>query len=97
MAKPIDKESWILAIKAIPKASRDEVVGYESDELKVKLRAVPEDGKANKALIRFLAKQAGIPRSAIELQSGSTSRHKRLKITGVAQSSFFDSLGIALL
>ena len=47
--------------------------------LKASVRDIPEDGKANKALIRLLARRLGIPKSDIELAGGHTSRNKILK------------------
>jgi len=72
-----------LAIKVTPKANRSEIVGWENDELKVRLAAVPEKGEANQELIRFLAKTLGVAKSQIDLISGDTSRHKRVLISGI--------------
>lgn len=85
----------MLPVRAVPNASRDEVIGWETGELKVKVRAVPEDGKANKALLRFLSKQTGCSRSALELVAGSTSRHKRIAVHGMSRECFFQALGVA--
>ena len=71
------------------------MIGWETGELKVKVRAVPEDGKANKALLRFLSKQTGCSRSALELVAGSTSRHKRIAVHGMSRECFFQALGVA--
>lgn len=75
----------VIALQVIPKSSRNEIVGWVSDAggqpvLKVKINATPEDGKANKALIAFLAKEWGVPASTLELASGTASRHKRLNV-----------------
>jgi uncharacterized protein (TIGR00251 family) len=61
-----------------PRASRNKVVGFVGDELKVALTAPPVDGAANKACIAFLAKLCSQPKSCVKLVSGETSRHKRL-------------------
>lgn len=95
MSKCENNKVWILPVRAVPNASRNEVIGFESGECKIKLRAVPEDGKANKELVRFLAKTTGVSRNAIELQSGETSRHKRLKVSGIDRMEFLQRLGIA--
>ncbi|MDE3055926.1 MAG: DUF167 domain-containing protein [Verrucomicrobiota bacterium] len=76
----------VLIVKVIPKASREEIVGWEGDVLKVRLRAAPEKGKANAALISFLAKALDLPKRAITLVSGETSRHKRIVIEGLSLS-----------
>ncbi len=70
--------------KSFPGASFNTVVGWENEELKVRLTAVPEKGKANDALIAFLAKLWKLPKSAFSIESGKTSRHKKLLIHGVS-------------
>lgn len=73
----------LLCVKVVPKASRNEICKWEGDELKVRLNAIPEKGKANETLIAFLSKQLEIPSSHIHLIAGDTSRHKRLLLTGI--------------
>lgn len=75
----------LISLHVIPKASKNEIVGWVTDaagkrSLKVKITTAPEDGKANKALIKFLAKEWGVSPSRLEIASGATSRHKRLEI-----------------
>ncbi len=74
-----------LFVHCQPGASKEEFAGLHGDRLKVRLRAVATDGKANKALIQFLAKQFGVSKSQIELSSGAQSRQKTLKIQSPAQ------------
>lgn len=74
-----------LRIRLTPKAARDDIDGQETagdgqTRLKVRVRAVPEKGKANKALIALLAKRCGVARTRIRLLSGETSRLKTLEI-----------------
>ena len=76
-----------LRVRLTPKSSRDGIEGVEtaadgSSHLKARVRAVPEDGKANKALIRLLAGELGIPAGAIALVSGGTARLKTLRLDG---------------
>lgn len=75
--------SCVLAIKASPNAPRNEVVGWLGDALKVKLHAPPVDGKANAELCAFLAETLGLPRRAVSLATGDTSRQKLVRITGL--------------
>ncbi len=75
----------ILFITVIPKASKDEISALREDalgqqRLVVRLRAVPEKGKANKALIGFIAKKMHIAKSDLTLILGETSRQKTIKI-----------------
>jgi len=76
-----------LHIKVTPKASAARIQGWAEDEdgervLKIAVTVVPEDGKANKAVIALLAKRLKLPKSAIEIASGHTSRRKTLLIDG---------------
>ena len=75
----------IIAVQVTPKSSKNEIIGWVEGEggkpvLKVRVAAPPEDGKANRELIKFLSKQWDIAQSRLELVSGESSRHKRLKI-----------------
>lgn len=70
----------IISIKITPKASKSEIVGWENEVLKIRISEVPEKGKANIELIRLLAKEYKLPKSAITIISGETSRLKRVKI-----------------
>jgi uncharacterized protein (TIGR00251 family) len=68
-----------LAIRVTPRANVDAVVGWRSvarDELSVRVRAVPEGGKANVAVVRVLARSLDIPKSAVEIVRGHGSRVK---------------------
>ncbi len=73
----------VIHCKVIPKASKSAVVGWEGEVLKVRLAAVPEKGKANEELIRLLADRLHIAKSRVEIVSGDTSRHKRIRISGM--------------
>jgi uncharacterized protein len=81
------KDGLALAVRLTPKSSRDEIIGIEAladgrAVLKVKVRAVPEAGAANAALIRLLAKALGLAPSSLSLESGATSRVKTVHIAG---------------
>ena len=69
-----------LSVRVIPNAAKDEIVGTVDGVLKIKLRAVPEDGKANKALCALLSKQHGCRPRDIRILSGEKSRHKLLEM-----------------
>lgn len=76
-------------VRLTPKGGRDAVEGWQqasdgSEHLKARVRAVPEDGKANAALIALLASELAIPKSAIRIAAGATSRLKRVEIAGDA-------------
>ena len=63
-----------------PNAKKTEVVGVLDDALKLKLQAQPIEGKANEALVKYLAKALGVPRSAVAITHGQTNRKKLIEI-----------------
>ena len=81
-------EGCQLTLRVTPGASRSEICGAETEWLKVRIKAPPVDGKANKELIRFLAKLLKIPKCSIEICSGGSSRLKRIKIKGITTKEF---------
>lgn len=78
------KSGTEICIRVIPRASRTAVAETLSDAIKIRLQAPPVDGKANRALIKFLAKKLEISQRDITLLSGDTSRNKRLLIQGMS-------------
>jgi uncharacterized protein (TIGR00251 family) len=73
-----------VTVKATPRANASEIAGADPDWLRVRLQAPPVDGKANAALVELFAKRFGIPKRAVEILSGGTSRLKRIKLHGVS-------------
>ncbi len=71
-----------LTLHIQPGAKKTEFAGLHGDALKIRLAAPPVDGKANEALIRFVADQLGLAKSAVNLKSGQTSRRKVLEVIG---------------
>jgi len=74
--------SVILTLHIQPGAKKTEITGLHGEALKIRLAAPPVDGKANTALIAFLAKACGVSKSSVELVSGDTSRAKRVRVSG---------------
>ena len=79
----------LVDVRLTPKSSRDGIDGIEQLAdgrcvLKARVRAVPEKGAANAALTKLVAKSVGLPKSAVDLESGSTSRIKTLRLSGDA-------------
>ena len=72
-----------IALHIQPGAKREGVAGLFGTSLKIALNAPPVDGKANTALLRFLANKLGVPRKNIELCSGASSRDKRVFVSGI--------------
>ena len=69
-----------LTVQITPNAKKSEVVGVLGDALKIKLQAQPIEGKANEALVRFLARALNVPRSIVTIAQGQTSRRKSIEI-----------------
>ncbi|MBI1622069.1 DUF167 family protein [Aquamicrobium zhengzhouense] len=83
------KDGFDLFIRLTPKSSREAVEGVEiaSDgraHLKARVRAVPEKGKANQALVKLIAATLGVPARDVEIVSGDTARLKTVRITSNA-------------
>ena len=72
-----------LTLHIQPGAKKSEIAGLYGDALKIRLAAPPVDGKANEALIRFIAETLGLPKAAVSLKSGQTSRQKVIEIESV--------------
>jgi hypothetical protein len=91
-----------IAVRLTPKGGRDAVEGWMAGAdgtrcLKARVRAVPEDGKANAALEALLAKTLRVARSQVRIVAGFTSRRKTVEIAGDAPKlqAVLDSLGEA--
>ena len=76
----VSGDALYLAIKAVPGASKSTLGDVKEGRLKVRIAAVPEDGKANEELRSFLAKLLGLPKKDLVLVSGEKSRLKTLKL-----------------
>lgn len=73
-------DDLVLAIHLQPGAAQDALAGTHGDRLKIRITAVPVDGKANDHLIRYLAKLFDVPCNRVNLLSGHSSRSKRIRI-----------------
>lgn len=69
-----------MRLRVVPNAKRSEVVGVHGDAIKVKVQAPAMDGKANEALLEFLAETMGVPRRAVQLVAGEKSRDKTISV-----------------
>jgi uncharacterized protein (TIGR00251 family) len=88
-----DQQGLILALMVNPRAGRDELTGWRADgRLKINLTAPPVEGKANAALIKFLAKFLGLKKSQIEITSGQSSRQKTVRLQGLTRDELISRL-----
>ena len=78
------EDGAILAVKVVPGASRDRVVGTLGEALKVATSAPPEKGKANAAVAAILAKAFGLDRRAVELAGGASNPRKEFLLRGLS-------------
>ncbi len=81
---PAMPDAVLLHLKVVPGSSRNALAGVLGSRLKVKVAAAPEKGRANAAVVAFLAKTLEIAESAITLVKGQTSPEKTVRIRGVA-------------
>lgn len=70
----------IFKVQARPASSRNAIVGVVDDALKIKIKAPPVDGAANKELIKFLSKTFKVPKSSVTLVSGMSGKNKRVAL-----------------
>jgi uncharacterized protein len=75
----------VIAVRVLPRSSRDAIEAVDdAGELHVRVAAPPADGAANAAVTRLVARSLGLPRSAVVLERGGASRHKRLRLEGIS-------------
>lgn len=76
--------AWLVRVKAVPGASRDEIAGTLGDRLKVRVAAPPEGGRANKAICKLIARRLGVAAKLVEVVAGMTNPEKTIQVDGVA-------------
>ena len=82
-----------IAVHLTPKSGRDEVAGWRGGELSLRVTAAPEGGKANAAACALVAGALGVPKSAVRVVRGQTSRHKQLEVDGVGETELRTAFG----
>ncbi len=78
VSKPTD--SCILKVRVQPKASQNQVLGYDEGTLRLRVTAPPIDGKANASVIALLAKTLGVSKSKLQIVHGQSSRNKMVAV-----------------
>jgi uncharacterized protein len=89
------KGGAILTIHVQPKASRTECAGIYGGAVKIRVAAPPVDGKANEALVAFLAERLDMAPSGIEILAGASGRHKRVLLKRCAARDVLVRLGLS--
>jgi uncharacterized protein len=82
----------LLGVKVVPGSSRTAVAGVWNGKLKLKVAAPPEKGKANKALVEFIAKALGLRQKDVAIVSGETNPVKQVEIAALVDGSLLDAL-----
>ena len=77
-----DNDTVIVNVYVQPGAKRTEIVGFYGDAPKIRLASPPIDGRANDALLNFVAQLFDVPRCQVVLVRGGKSRNKKVAITG---------------
>lgn len=82
-----------LALRVIPRASRDVVVGMRIGALLVRVTAAPVDGAANEAVVRVLSKRLGVASRAVRIIGGQSSKSKVVEIEGLDLAEVWRRVG----
>ena len=86
-------ELTVIAVKVVPRAAKDEIVGWLEDALKVRVQAPPQDGRANRALEALLADALSLKKNAVTVTTGRASAMKRVAIAGLSRDEIVRRLG----
>jgi uncharacterized protein (TIGR00251 family) len=70
----------LLAIQLQPRAAKNEFINNQADQIKIRITAPPVDNEANEQLIKFIAKEFGVPQAKVTIEKGLHSRKKLLRI-----------------
>jgi len=79
-ASRVQDDNLIVSVRVSPRAKHNEVTGVANGYLQVRTTAPPADGKANKAVVKLLAKYLGVAASRIQLLRGQTHRNKQFLV-----------------
>ncbi len=82
-----DGDDLLLWVRTQPRSSKNGFAEVLDDAIKLRITAPPVDGKANAHIVAWLAKQFKVPKSAVRIENGETSRRKRIRICGPVQLS----------
>lgn len=86
------EDGIVISVRIQPKARKSEVAGIHGSDLKIRIQAPPVEGKANAALVEFLAEALDLPGSAIEIVRGESSRNKQILIRGLTAEAILRRL-----
>ena len=81
-----------ISLRVIPRARRDAIEGFLDGVVRVRVTAAPQDGAANEAVVKLLAKQLGLPRSSVVIARGARSRDKVIEVSGLGLEAIRERL-----
>lgn len=87
-----DGPSATVSVRVVPRSTKEGVAGFEGGVVRIRLNAPPVEGQANEALVRFLAKALGIPKSRIALVAGGKGRNKIVRVDGITREALLAGL-----
>jgi uncharacterized protein (TIGR00251 family) len=87
-----EEKAAVFAVRVVPRASSNVIVGMEGETLKVKVTASPKKGEANHALVKLLAKVLGVRKNQVEILSGHTARRKVVRVEGLRKSAILQRI-----
>jgi uncharacterized protein (TIGR00251 family) len=79
----------VVFVKVLPRSSKNQIVGFEGDILKVKVKSAPIDGLANRDLIVLLSKYVKVAKEKVEIISGHRSRLKKIRFYDIKKDDLF--------
>lgn len=88
-----EPNSAVIRVRVRPRASRDEIVGWREDTLRLRVSAPPLDGRANDVVVELIARTAGVARSAVSVVAGERGRDKLVRVTGLTPEALRARLG----
>jgi uncharacterized protein (TIGR00251 family) len=91
---PADGPSATVSVRVVPRSAKEGVAGLEGGVVRIRLNAPPVEGQANEALVRFLARTVGVPKSRITLVTGERGRSKIVRVAGVTPEALMKALGL---
>jgi uncharacterized protein len=83
----------LIAVKVVPRAAKNEILGWLEGVLKIRIQAPPEDGRANRALEELLAEALGLKKNAVTVATGRSSARKRVEVVGLTRDEIVRRLG----
>jgi uncharacterized protein len=88
------RDGALIAVKVIARASQSGIAGIRDGAFLVRLNSAPVDGAANAELVDVMASALGVPKRAITITSGETSRRKTLQISGITAAAVLTKLNV---